>query len=73
MPSPYVGTETWANPTLAATSTGHAYHTPFNRISTYREPGRINLNTIASKDVFNGLMAGSGLALYTLFRRHHRL
>jgi hypothetical protein len=31
---------------------------PFNRISSYREPGRINLNTIYSEEVFNALMAG---------------
>ena len=47
VPSPFVGTEIWANPTVAAGNPGaHAYHPPFNRISTYREPGRINLNTI---------------------------
>ncbi len=60
VPSPFVGTDVWANPTMAANSTGHAYHPPFNRISTYREPGRINLNTIYDKDVFDALMAGAG-------------
>jgi hypothetical protein len=32
------------------------FHTPFNRISWYREPGRINLNTITSSDVLLGAM-----------------
>ena len=58
VPSPFVGTDVWANPQLAASSTGNAYHPPFNRISNYREPGRINLNTIYDPDVFNALMAG---------------
>ena len=54
VPSPFVGTETWANPSSAASP----YLAPFNRISSYREPGRINLNTIYNVDVFNGLTAG---------------
>jgi hypothetical protein len=40
-----VGTETWADPT-AAQNGAHNFHPPFNRISAYREPGRINLNTL---------------------------
>ena len=34
----------------------HNFHPPFNRISKYREPGKINLNTIYSSDVLDGLM-----------------
>ncbi|MEN6451889.1 MAG: hypothetical protein ABFC96_15470, partial [Thermoguttaceae bacterium] len=65
VPSPFAGTETWARPDLAASSSGHAYHPPFNRISTYREPGRININTIYGDatgslppPAWQGLMAG---------------
>jgi hypothetical protein len=60
MPSPFVGTETWINPMLASgtASLTSPFLPPFNRISNYREPGRINLNTIYSQEVFNGLMAG---------------
>ncbi len=54
VPSPFVGTETWINPNYCASP----YLPPFNRISAFREPGRINLNTIYSQEVFNGLMAG---------------
>jgi hypothetical protein len=63
-PSPFVGTEIWINPTNAArlTNVVHPFHPPFNRISTYREPGKININTIYQKEVFRGLMAGSGLS-----------
>ena len=53
-PSPFVGTEIWTNPTSAVSP----YLPPFNRISTYREPGRINLNTIYTQEVFKGLMNG---------------
>ena len=56
VPSRFVQTETFINPNNAATSGNHSFHPPFNRISHYREPGRINLNTIYSQDVFNGLM-----------------
>ena len=55
MPSRFVQTETFINPNNA-TSGSHSFHPPFNRIYHYREPGRINLNTIYSQDVFNGLM-----------------
>ncbi|MBU4397819.1 MAG: hypothetical protein KKE86_00650 [Planctomycetes bacterium] len=58
VPSRFVGTETQANPT-AANSAGHNFRPPFNGISAYREPGRINLNTIYSPSVFNGLKNGS--------------
>ena len=32
----------------------HWFHFPFNRISRYREPGMINLNTVTSSDVLFG-------------------
>jgi hypothetical protein len=67
VPSPFVGTEIWANPTAASGNPGtHSFHPPFNQISAYREPGRINLNTIYTPEVFYGLMAGyPGMATYT--------
>ena len=34
----------------------HWFHTPFNRISRYREPGLINLNTVTSPDVLFGAL-----------------
>jgi hypothetical protein len=54
VPSPFVGTETFLNPVvfqnrIAATQLRRP---PFNRISKYRDPGKINLNTI------NGLTSG---------------
>jgi len=59
VPSRFVGTAIQANPTSAVGGTGHSFHPPFNRIPTYREPGKINLNTIFSKTVWDGLMNGA--------------
>jgi hypothetical protein len=62
VPSWYAGAEIQANPSLAYNDTlypsgnNHWFHTPYNRISNYREPGRINLNTDFSQNVFTGLM-----------------
>ncbi len=55
VPSRFAGTEIQANPTAASLGT-HSFHPPQNGISRYREPGRINLNTIFSPEVFLGLM-----------------
>jgi hypothetical protein len=65
VPSWYAGTEIQANPTSANNNKApvalvpgdyHWFGTPYNRISNYREPGRVNLNTIFYQDVFAGLM-----------------
>ena len=55
VPSRFVGTELQGTPASFA-SGNHAFHPPFNRISNYREPGRVNINTIASENVWRGLM-----------------
>jgi hypothetical protein len=60
VPSRFVDTELYLNPgrfTGAAAGT-EFFHPPFNRISRYREPGRINLNTIFDDRVWSGLWAG---------------
>jgi hypothetical protein len=54
VPSPFTGTEIQANPSNAS-GNGHTFHPPFNKIPAYREPGRINLNTIFSPAVLFGL------------------
>ena len=61
VPSPFVKSETWLNPvnfgnTNVASINDPRYlrQPPFNRISQYREPGRVNLNTIVSADVWDG-------------------
>jgi hypothetical protein len=37
-------------------SASHLFHTPFNWLSRYRDPGRVNLNTIFDPVVFQSLM-----------------
>lgn len=59
VPSRFVGTESYVNPATFANnahglSTGFA--TPFDTISNYRYPGKININTILDPKVWNGLM-----------------
>lgn len=36
-----------------------AITTPVNQLSAYREPGRVNLNTVVADDVWNAVVAGS--------------
>ena len=77
VPSPFVGTQTWLSPTVFASGEGtQKFHPPFNRISTYREPGRINLNTIFSKEVFKALINHPDDryvdALWTAFQKSRR-
>jgi len=45
-----------AGSTTAPYTAAHYFHTPFNWIPKYREPGRINLNTVTSSDVLMGAM-----------------
>ena len=57
VPSRFVGTQLQGNPDVFQQgANNHSFHPPFNLISRYREPGRINLNTIFSRDVWLGLM-----------------
>ncbi|MCC6123928.1 MAG: hypothetical protein IT426_03120 [Pirellulales bacterium] len=76
VPSWYAGTEVQANPTLSSNMAGpdaqHWFHAPYNRISTYREPGRINLNTIYSSNVFSGLMNGVNAPNWAQFVKSRR-
>jgi len=36
----------------------HAVTSPVNQLSSYREPGRVNLNTVTADDVWNSVIAG---------------
>ena len=67
-PSPFVGTRTWYNPGgsphfggAAAGSFADEFRPPFNQFSRFRDPGRININTIFDSFVWNGLMKGHTL------------
>ncbi len=62
VPSLYEGTEKWLSDT-AGPLQGYdptagdplIFNAPFNRLSAYREPGKINLNTIFQERVWDGL------------------
>jgi hypothetical protein len=55
--SRFLGSETLLNPSVFSTSASgtELRHPPFNIVSDYREPGRINLNTIYDERVWNAL------------------
>jgi len=58
VPSPFSCAHLQLNPQYCSDlqDVRHRFHPPFHRLSTYREPGRINLNTIYSREVWQGLM-----------------
>ncbi len=56
VPTPFAHFTVQADPDYTGAAGQHWFHQPFNGIATYREPGRINLNTISSSDVFMGLL-----------------
>jgi hypothetical protein len=72
-PSLFVGTETWLNPSTTMfgaprvnwpnrndpTDPRVNFQAPFNAVSEFRDPGKVNINTLASKDVWDGLFHGS--------------
>ncbi|MCG8448482.1 MAG: hypothetical protein MI725_02745, partial [Pirellulales bacterium] len=61
VPSRFVGTEMWLNPAsfgqevTDVTDPRFGRQPPFNRISAYREPGKMNLNTISSNTAWLSL------------------
>lgn len=61
VPPKFAGTETRLNPSTASPHFGSTaagtemLHPPFNEVSAYREPGRINVNTIYDERVWNAL------------------
>ena len=65
VPSRFVGTETWLNPgappnlifaaNISDLNDPRLNRQPlFNQISTYREPGKVNLNTVWHGDIWDG-------------------
>ena len=66
VPTRYVGHETYLNDAYfrgdakGSNPATALRHPPFNKISKYREPGRININTVSDPRVWAGLM---GLSL----------
>jgi hypothetical protein len=62
VPSRFADTELMGNPqhfsevVPAGALPTHNFHPPYNWISRYREPGRVNLNTVYSRDVLRALL-----------------
>ena len=57
VPSRFAGTTTRLDP-AAFTGTGvgtESFHPPFNKVSLFRDPGRVNVNTIYSDIVWKGI------------------
>jgi hypothetical protein len=55
VPSPYLGAERWYNPDHFATA--GTYRPPFNKMSRFRDPGRINFNTIFDPRIWDAAVA----------------
>lgn len=64
--SPFVGTNTILQPTVfAGSGEGTAgLHPPFNMVSNYRDPGRVNVNTIYSQEIWEAIRNGHALPPY---------
>ena len=67
-PSAYSGAYTYLNPLMFGSGFGtDELHPPFNRVSNFRDPGKININTIFDPAVYAGLMNSHlGTILYEL-------
>lgn len=59
VPSRFVGTDTYLNPAAFQTGPGTGgWHPPFNRVPEFREPGKVNINTVYDSRVWNAITAG---------------
>ncbi|NUQ66271.1 MAG: hypothetical protein HUU20_27740, partial [Pirellulales bacterium] len=61
VPSRFVGNEKVLSPTVFGDTTiaaANLFRPPFNRLSTWREPGSININTIVSADIWTAVLNG---------------
>lgn len=59
VPTRFAGIHTTTTGTTGLDAAGiSGVTTPVNQLSAFREPGRVNLNTIPSEDVWNSVVAG---------------
>ncbi|MDZ4780879.1 MAG: hypothetical protein SGJ19_11550 [Planctomycetia bacterium] len=58
VPSRFAGTYDMLDPAEFSGGNNHYFHPPYNKVSRYREPGKINLNTVYDPAVFEALMDG---------------
>ena len=54
--SPFVGAETWLSPTQFGATGPQLFRAPFNYVSNYRDPGKVNINTITSQAVWDAVV-----------------
>ena len=55
MPSPYAGAETWFNPAHFQGDL-NGFAPPFNSFSKFRDPGKVNINTIFDPEIWNAIV-----------------
>lgn len=74
VPSRFVGTDVYLNPTVFAQNNGFTAlrHPPFNRVSKMREPGKVNVNTIYDERVWAGVLGFINGAQPGYFDPNHR-
>jgi hypothetical protein len=62
VPSRFLGTESYLNPEVFRNDQGLSFNlaAPFDTISNFRYPGKININTILDERVWNSLMGNYG-------------
>ncbi|MFN9368468.1 MAG: hypothetical protein ACK6CT_06820, partial [Planctomycetia bacterium] len=58
VPSRYAGLHVTSGSSLPPAAGIFAVTTPVNQLSSFREPGRVNLNTVTADDVWNAVVAG---------------
>ncbi len=69
VPSPFIGTQRWYNPRFfardanadalkARDDAASTFRPPFNKLSRFRDPGRVNLNTIFDERVWSAIAWG---------------
>jgi len=56
VPSPYIGAERWFNPATGHFDNAGLYRPPFNKISRFRDAGRMNINTIFDDQILISAM-----------------
>jgi hypothetical protein len=56
VPSPYASAERWFNPNLTHFDNAGLYRPPFNKMSRFRDAGRININTIFDDQILMSAM-----------------
>ena len=70
--NPYVFQDDGVRPVNPQLTGREELRPPFNRITNYRDPGRINLNTIFDRYVFEGLMGKHKGAIYADWNNSRR-